>query len=322
MDNMGFKKLVILSLILVVFFSGCIKTEDEGERFVPKDEALKLEIVIEREERMRIFPGQTIRMLVFLTNQVENEVENVNLTISNPFGIKVQRVNCGPDCVCGWEITEQECGKGVSCTFNGCHYDAIQSQDQVEIDFSLKIPSEEEISYLGRDLKPEITLEYDYSGESILYIPILKEGERIKETLSKFTKTTGPIHAYIESDKWVREGSIFPLYVEVKDVVTTRTPESRLTIPNKSFKIEIPGEYINLSEGRCDFMNFSSDDTILLFPKDDIILPQKKPLACTLKAREVKTPLVKVPLKAEFSYTYEVRRIEEIKVEKSLLKII
>jgi hypothetical protein len=324
MDNMGFKKLVILSLILVVLFSGCIEIEGGEEKFVPKDEALKLETVIEREERMRILPEQTIRMLVFLTNQVENEVKNVNLTISNPFGIKVQRVNCGPDCVCGWETTEEKCD-GVSCTFNGCHYDAIQSQDQIEIDFSLKIPSEEEISYLGRDLKPEITLKYNYSGESILYIPILRYGEKLKEAPTEFTqtKTKGPIHVYIESDEWVREESIFPLYVEVKDVVTTRTPESRLTIPNESFKIEIPAKYINLSEGRCDFnINSSSNDTILLFPKDDIILPQKKPLACTLKAREVKTPLVKVPLKAEFSYTYEVRRIEEIKVEKSLLKII
>jgi hypothetical protein len=322
MDNMGFKKLVILSLILVVFSSGCIKVEGEGEKFVPKDEALNLETeIIEKKERTRILPDQTIRMVVFLTNQVENDTTNVSLRISNPFGVRIQRVDCGSRCVCEWPDKKSGCDEGVSCTFNGCHYDAIQSQDQIEIDFSLKIPSEEEISYLGRDLKPEITLEYDYGGESVLYIPILRYGEKLKEAPTEFTQTKGPIHVDIESDKWVREGSIFPVYFRIKDVINS---QSKLIIDNKSFEVYFPLEYVDVSECNPPLDKVSCSyipaDTCYR-PKEDIRLPLEDPLVCSLVAKDPGAPMVKPPIIAKYRYRYKVEKTELIRIEKALLKV-
>jgi len=305
---MNIKILIIFSLLSIVFLSGCIeKNEEVGY----SDEALKLETEIsEKTEGIRILPGQTVRMIVYLTNQVENPVKDVDFYISNPYGIMISRVDCGFGCVC--ERGSNSCGN-VSCDYNGCHFDEIQSLDQYEIDFSLKIPSEEEISYFGWELKPELTLEYNYSGVSILYLPILKYGEKMEKPASELTQTKGPIHVDIQSDKWISSGSIFPLYVSVKDVINS---QSRIKIEKNNFHLSIP-DYIELNEteiGRCDF---SKGDGYYIPKKGDIMLPLKNPLVCTLKAN-VTIPMVKAPIQAEYSYRYRVVKTEDIKVEHAI----
>jgi len=247
-----------LSLILigVVLVSGCVEQDGEGPEY--HDNALKMEYeVTEKIEKTRILPGQSIRMIVYLTNQVEKDTTNVDMIISNPYGIEISRVNCGSNCVC--DSTNQgkkDCGNGISCYYNGCNYDKIQSLDEVEINFALDVPSEEEITSVGYELKPELTLEYDYDGQSMLFIPILRYGEKPTETKTEFTQTTGPIHVDIRSDKWVRGGSIFPLFVEVKDVVKSG---EKIMIEKDDFKLtkytHITGLGGNL--GRCDFEGVS-----------------------------------------------------------------
>jgi len=317
-------KWLLAVLILIIFISGCVGQNGDSVKPEYSDNALKLEIeTSEKIEGRRILPEQTIRMIVTLTNQVENDVENVSLNISNPYGITISKVNCGCGCTFRWEEKDEHETKPCEsvpdgfCTFNGCFYDKIQSLDQVEIEFSLKLPSEQEITYLGRELKPELRLEYDYYGESTLYVPILAEGEKIEEPPLEFTQTIGPIHADIESDKWVREGSYFPFYVDVKDVVNS---QSKLTINETDFKVNLTHAGIDEeSIGRCDFTNETTIDYFI--PKNEIVLPLKNPLVCTLKADEITVPMIKTRITADYSYRYIVEKIEPIKVEKSLLGI-
>jgi hypothetical protein len=313
-------KWLLAILILIVFISGCIGDEEEIEPEF-KDNALKMEVRIrEKEENRRILPGQTIRMTVTLTNQVEDETDSVDLKIIDPYGIQISKVDCGNDCICEWVENpsgpnidvQKDCNRG-KCYYNGCYYNSIQSLDEVEITYGLKIPSEEEISAMGRDLEPKIMLEYYYSGTSALYVPIYKYEEKPVEPKKEFTQTTGPIHVDIDSDNWVRAGDLFPIYVDVKDVVHSSEKPIMDT-----FTMTIDHAYINEGlYGRCDFIKNN-----YYTPKEEIELPLINPLVCTLKAEEQPTaPMVKASIIIDYSYTYKVEKTETIRVEKAFLGI-
>jgi len=320
---MGIKWLLAF-LILIVFISGCL---DDTDEIKPKysDNALKTEIRIrEEDERRRILPDQTIRMTVTLTNQVENQTDYVYLRITDPHGILISKVDCGYGYACDlddWssdtEFISYDEGR-VRCYFNGCYYDSIQSLDQEEITFGLKIPSEEQISAGGRELNPEIMLKYNYSGVSVLYVPIYNYGEKPVEPKKEFTQTTGPIHVDIDSDNWVRTGDLFPIYVDVKDVAHST---EELVISNTSLEmwvnwadIKDNGEKI----GRCDFERSGSGS---YSPEESIILPQRIPLVCTLRAQDISAPMVKASIEIDYDYEYKVKKTKTIRVEKSLLGI-
>jgi len=307
-------KCLLAILILIIFISGCINDEKEIEPEF-KDNAVKMDVKIrEKEENRRILPGQTIRMTVTLTNQVEDETDNVDLKIINPYGIQISKVDCGDGCVCLWPDIVDCSVTGRSCNFNGCYYDSIQSLDEQEITFGLKIPSEEEISAMGRDLEPKIMLDYHYGGTSVLYVPIYKYEEKPVEPKKEFTQTTGPIHVDIDSDNWVRAGDLFPAYIDVKDVV--RTSEKIIIIKN-DFTMTV--EHAGIDEetiGRCDFTSPAYTK-----PKEDINLPLDNPLVCTLKAEEPSAPMVKTSITIDYSYTYKVEKTEKIRVEKAFLGI-
>jgi hypothetical protein len=211
---MKFKWVLAILLIITIFLSGCEEKELPVEEF--KDDALKFEYEIKEEiEKERILPGQTVRMVIYLTSQVPDDIKNAYIKITNPYGIKIDDINCyRGNCICNWEDPN-------SPYFNGCYINKIISKDLVEVYFSLKMPTEEEISPLGRDLKPELTLKYEYKGASTLYIPILRETEQPPTGITvESTQTKGPIHVDLKSDKWVRSESFFPLLVDVKDVIS------------------------------------------------------------------------------------------------------
>lgn len=312
---------LLIFLILVIFISGCPSNGGEIKP-VYSDNAVKMDIKIkEKEEMRRILPGQTIRMVVTLTNQVENETENVFLKITNPYGIFISKMDCGSNCVCQWnpntnDYDESGCPSDIDCNFNGCYYNSIQSLDKQEITFALKVPSEEEMSAMGRDLKPKITLEYDYRGTSVLYIPIYKRNEEPLEPKTEFTQTTGPIHVGIDSDNWVREGDEFPVYINVEDVAHST---EKLTVNQNNFSMQVG--HVDIDDpniGRCDFL-----PTSYTHPRENITLPLDNPLVCTLKASKDPTapPMVKAPIIIDYLYTYKVENIQTIRVEKAFLGI-
>lgn len=313
-------------LILIVFISGC-PDFNGGDEVKPElnDNALKMDVKIrEKEEDRRILPDQTIRMTVTLTNQVENATKNVYLNITNPYGIHISKVDCGDDCICEWEEggsrridTKGGCNGDVQCDYNRCYFRSIQSQDEIDITYGLKIPDEEEISEMGRDLKPKIELEYEYEGTSALYLPIYKYGEKPVDPKKESTQTTGPIHVDIDSDDWVRAGDLFPIYIDVKDVVRS---SEKIVIDNAAFTMTVDHADINDPEiGRCDF-NLSGS---VYNPEEDLELPLINPLVCTLKARDEETapPMVRAPIIIGYSYKYKIGKTETIRVEKAFLGI-
>jgi len=300
---MKFKWVLAILLIITIFLSGCEEKELPVEEF--KDDALKFEYEIKEEiEKERILPGQTIRMVIYLTSQVRDDIKDVYIKITDPYGIKIDAINCYPyTCSCNWKDPS-------SPFFNGCYINKIISKDLIEVYFSLKMPTEEEISPLGRDLKPELTLKYGFNGTSILYIPILRETERPPtETTVETVQTKGPIHVDLKSDKWVRSENEFPLIVDVKDVISLFS-QHQTVIDKNNFQLYLTHLFIDTAGG-----NFEPTG----IPKGNITVPMKNPLVATLKAELiVSQPMLRAMIRAEYGYTYEKKVIKTIRVEKAL----
>jgi len=306
---MNFKWILVILLVLIIFLSGCEEKKPPVEEF--QDDALKFEYEVKEQVEaqqggQKILPGQTVRMVIYLTSQVQDDIKNVYIKITNPYGIKTDEIHCYPYiCTCDWSDPS-------SSYFNGCYIQNVASKDFVEVYFSLKMPTEEEISSQGRDLKPEITLKYDYNGTSILYIPVLRETEQTPtETSVETTQTKGPIHADLKSDKWVRSGNEFPLIVDVKDVLSLFS-QHQTVIDKNNFHLYLT--HLSIS-GPAPSDSFDSNDV----PKDNIIVPMKNPLVATLKAETITSdPMVRATIRTEYSYTYEKKVVKIIRVEKAL----
>jgi hypothetical protein len=297
------KSLVFAILLGIVLFSGCVKQTDQKVEY--KDEALKMEIKFPD----KTLPNQIVKMKITLTNQVEDYVNNTSVRITDFYGLTLIDQTC-PD---GTPLEgEETCGLiSDKC---GCYFESIQSLDDREINFVFRVKGEEELARIGRDLKPEITLNYDYSGETVFLIPILSKNEKSTKAKMSTTQTKGPIHVEIErgltqsSDQWEIEDIAFPIIVWVKDKIK---PDSERIIDKDAFKISL----INLEKAgveRCDFESIGN----VLRPKTNITLPMKVPLICTLvgKIPEQK-PWIYGMVIADYNYTYTVVKTETITVE-------
>jgi len=149
--------IVSLLLLITVFISGCSVLDESQGNYTPeyKDEALKFDYEITGQ----VLPSQIINMKVRLTNQVQDDVENVELRVTDFYGLKLVSQLCSggillqntPDdkSVCG--SVSDRCG---------CKFSSIPSLDEKEITLVFKVPSSNEIATIGRELKPEFTLKY------------------------------------------------------------------------------------------------------------------------------------------------------------------
>ena len=289
---------LIFVLLVIILFSGCV--EQDGNKIQYFDEAIKQEIELPE----KTLPNQAIRMTVYLTNQVESNVNDITFSISDLYGLKIMDVNCAGE------------NKG---SVNFCEFPFIQSLDEKEIDFSLKVPADDELAYIGRILKPELTLEYNYPGQAIFYVPILKENEKSTTAKIQETNTHGPIQidivrSFTQSNyDWEREGNIFSIIVTVKDVLKS---DNELEISKDNFRIYLTNLNTSSEWGRCDFEKIGE----YYVPNDNIKLPMKTPLICALKANEGFTlPRTDGIVRIEYSYRYKTSEQKSINVETKIV---
>ena len=299
--------LFLFLLILLIFISGCLGRQKEGgNQTVPEgeDEALKFEIGSpgkEPEEEFEVYPNQIFKLQVRLLNQVNDDIRNVYFKITDPYGLHLKTLDCG-------EV-------GQPKDNYTCFYDVINRWTEKKIDIIFKTPSEEEIA-IERNLKPEFTLTYDFSGETSFYIPILDEKEKSTEAKMMLKQTKGPIHLNIErsgeGEEWEMEGNVFAILVKFEDVFN---PKSQITIDKKSFELKLKNNLkANISDfGPCDF-EISNNGTVLRL-KENITLPMQVPLLCTLKAGEVETGWEYGIVEASYEYTYKVVKTLLVKVK-------
>ena len=298
---------LILALVLVgiIFISGC--ADQDGE-IIPeyKDEALKMEI----EVTDRVLPSQAINMKVYLTNQVIDDVENIEFRVTDFYGLELVNQMCPVDPLTSLPAELSNCG--FISTNCGCGPFSVQSLDDEEMSFVFRVPTQEEIARIGRELEPEFTLEYDYSGETTYFIPIISPNERSTSAKPQLVQTKGPIHVDIErgftssTGDWEISGSGFSIVVRVKDVVN---PRNELSIYNESFVMTLNDILeINPSFGNCDFNPIS--------PQQNITLPMDTPLICALVGDSGLAPWVYGQVKMNYDdYRYRVVETKSIMVE-------
>jgi hypothetical protein len=307
--------LILSFLILIVLFSGCSDQPDGKVEY--KDEALKMETKFP----VKTLPNQILNMKVTLTNQVENDVNDVILRITDFYGLTLKDQTCS----FGSPLEgQQTCGFiSDKC---GWSFDNIQSLDDKVINFVFRVPNEDELARIGRDLKPELTLNYSYYGETIFYIPILSLSERSTKEKIQTTQTKGPINVEINrgltqsSDQWEINGIAFPVIVWVKDKIES---DSKRAISKYKFNITLINlklaEEAGVGVGRCDFEPATSDKTVWR-PKEDIELPMKVPLICTLVGNIPRgTPSATGMAVINYDYPYTVVKTETITVETAIV---
>jgi len=315
-----------IGLILLVVFSisGCIDLENilplpdaEIEYF---DDAIKLET----QTVKTALPGQRFALDAWLTNQVENAIRNVDLKIVDPYSLEIVGVNCGRN---GEELDM------------GCHYDSIPSLTDRTIEFQLKAPAKEKIGSIGQTLSPKLALEYIYSGESILYFPVLSQTRPKTDTEEELTQTHGPIKVDIErgyradtKGDWEKEGAIVSILVTIEDVIAKK--DSDVIISDDHLKFNITTKNLNADSewGRCDFD--IENDGRNLFLTGPVELPMESPLICTLRVIEddenkggwqmdgnkdplpLSKPEITARIEALYNnYKYTLTKREKIKVE-------
>jgi len=314
-DVMNKNWLILSFLILVVLFSGCLDQPDGKIEY--NDEALKMEIKFPA----KTLPNQIANMKVNLMNQVENDVNNTVLRITDFYGLNLINQTCPSG-----NSLEGSSGCGFISDKCGCSFDKIQSLDDREINFVFLVPGEDELARIGRDLKPEITLNYSYSGETVFYVPILSATEKSTKAKIQTTQTKGPIHVEINrgltqsSDQWEMSGIAFPVILWVKDTIN---PDSKRMISKEKFNINLINlklaEEAGVATGRCDFEPATPDKTVWE-PKENIELPMKVPLICTLVGSiPGGVPSTTGMAVIDYDYTYTVVKTETITVETAIV---
>lgn len=288
----------ILLLVLVVVLSGCVETYEY------KDNALKMEIQSPEES----LPSQVVKVVIYLTSQVEKEINDVYLEITNTYSLRVTDVDCKPG---NRVLIREKIGGRIMNEYPiGCNFEQILPLDEMMIIFYLETPSKQEIGDTNKELKPEFTLSYEYSGETVLMVPIVKEGEKTKATTNSF-QSTGPVKVNIdkgrgvgsEEEQWEREGSVFSIKVELEDVAGS---DYEVVVDKDDFTMTLSNLEV-YTDGTCDF------DETSLHPKENIT--EDDELICALKAREnFEEPWIPGSVVIDFSYHYELVETANVEV--------
>jgi len=297
----------IIVLIIIILFSGCVG--QDGGNGGPKysDNALAL---LDYKTKTNLYHNEETSIDFWLTNQVEYDVRNVDVKLSNPNIFTITRIICD---------TEEKAG-------DTCHFDKISTLESKRIQIFLKAPSKEQIGNLGDSFKVDLSVQYDYDGESICYFRILRLDKESTTTKIQLTQTTGPVHVKIEPgfiiqeqtdqgaktiSDWVIEGKSFNTKVSTENVGSLGSnyefPEINLT----DFKMLLEHVKAN-DQSLCDF---TITDNYLTGNK--VMVPTKKPLTCLLTSDTGFTePEIPGVIRAEYSYRYKFIKTETFKIEK------
>jgi len=177
---------------------------------------------------------------------------------------------------------------------------------------------------LENSYKVDMSVQYDYEGESICYFRILSLEKESTKTKIQLTQTTGPVKVNIEpgflieekTDKgtktisdWTIEGKPFNIKISTKNIGTTGSdyefPELNLT----DFKIFL--ENVKPDTSSCDFRLENNYLT-----NGNIIVPTKKPLTCILiPDSNFNEPEITGMIRTQYSYRYKLIKTETFKIQ-------
>lgn len=283
--------LPVFLLFILIFLAGCTGHDGSGSY---SDEVLSIEI----KAPSRILPNSDVEVSATLTNNANNPISNVRFLITDTYGLAIRSINC-------------DRGSRLS---NGCSFGSIDEQDEMIVTFILHVPKSY-VSTQELQVTPEFTLNYDYFGQTVWSIPIIKKKSIIESIPSlQVAQTPGPIKVDVqkgldvgsESGDSLNEGSVFSLVITVNDI-----GGSEMTINKNNFWVKLTNLEVYSSEGQTSCSFSGSSDR--LTPLDDIKLPQEQPLYCVLKAKNIERGWEMGVIEINFNYQYKI--IKQVSME-------
>ena len=246
----------ILILFVMILLAGCTQ-----ERQLT---GLTVDVSYQRE----VYYGKDFTVNVRVENNFKKEVKNIFIEFKNIDILNFKKI--------------EKCERGKIVGY-GCKIDMLEPGDESEIVFLFNMPKEIDILGGQETVKPELRVSYDFSGQTIVYIPIF--GEKYKNDIPiKTTQSEGPIKVNVDVpvQSSVKSGDIIPIEVSIYG------SDEDNVIKKDDFSIRLTNLQVYTGDGEtnCDF-RIISETTLGL--EDDFSLKGNKKLGCLLRASNVES---------------------------------
>lgn len=305
------RKILLLTSVAVIFLSGCIGQEGEGE-IQYKDDIITIgEYTVDN-----INPYErSLTTISFLIQNNGDRLEGVDVDISfniDPF--TVEKLVCDFD-----EVTAPTDGVYM------CELNDIVSLDFRQVAITLRAPEVEE----STSFPISYTIKYHYNGYRKADIPLI-DGTTIRRPMGKYSQSEpsyGPIElifeppvgsSHKEDSKIIKEywgilGRPFEVKMNFRHVGSGSVGVvSPTTIHEGDVKLILSPNIERVRELTC---HFSGSGEQLISNRNITIPKGKAELTCNFQTIEITPPESLATITAEFEYDYEYTRTESFTVE-------
>ncbi len=298
--------LICLSLISLIFFSGCTFPWNQPSLPTYKDDAITIEdYAVSTTEP---YAGSRVTIKFLIQNNIEDPIKNVEVKFFDLSGFSDPSLDCG----------DVEPEDDVTC-----YFDELDSLDYKPIKITLKAPEEEQITAPTK-FTVSFLVNYTMSSERSVMVPVV-DGIIKTEPESEFLVSEqkhGPVRVDFDFpikrkrkedereiiERWVVAGEPFEVKFKFRHTGTLRDVE-----PINITKIRIDYKGIEVIEP-CDFKketNTSKRNILLLSTRE------RNLLKCNFNATETKYPEFLAELKLSYNYTYTFIKRETFTVKPS-----
>ena len=307
--------LICLSLISLIFFSGCTLPWNQP---LPtyKDDAITIEdYAVSTTEP---YAGSSVTIKFLVQNNIEDPIKDVEVKFFDISGFSLQSLDCGPGI-----IPDED---NLKCSFG------LDSLDYKPIKITLKAPEEEQITAPTK-FTVSFLVSYTMSSERSVMIPVV-DGRIKTEPESEFLVSEqkhGPVRVDFDFpikrvrkeddreivERWVVAGEPFEVKFKFKHTGTLRNVEP-INISGNVIKIELKGMY---PIDPCDFTPTGKDVTTSSSSRNIILLStrERNLLKCNFNVSKEENPYPEflAELKLRYNYVYTFIKKETFTVKPS-----
>lgn len=296
------------SLILLLFFSGCILPQS-NQLPIYKDDAITIEDYA--VSSMEPYAGSSVTIQFLVQNNVEDKIESVEVNFFDLSAFSLQKLDCGP---------------GVQPNNKSCYF-SLDSLDYRPIKITLIAPTESIITAPTR-FTVSFYIKYNMSSKRSVMIPVI-DGVIKTEPEASFLVSEqkhGPVRVDFDFpikrvrkednteivERWVVAGEPFETKITFKHTGTLRDVQP-INISGEMIKLGLNGITYATSLP-CDF-NFSTHNSL----KNILLLStnERNLLKCNFNATNTNYPEYLAELSIEYNYTYTFIKRETLTVKPS-----
>ncbi len=277
---------LLILLAVIIFLSGCT-TQNGGQTY--NNEVIKVDV----EAPQKVLPNQNIDITLSISNTNANPVSNLDVVMTDTYGLDIASINCD---------------RGTKID-GGCHFDSVAGFENLRINYKTGVPSTYVTGATSVQVNPEITITYDYSGQTVWTIPIVKKNYAGTISTKPPTSTAGPIQATIQrgldessqeqTDRLAEDGYLF-ITITLNDALGNPITITKDNLWVKLINLDIDK---STSENVCDFQG----TPVKLTPLKDVVIPYDPTLECGLRAKSVlQEDLENAQIEVNFNYQYKI----------------